>query len=183
MIPAFLSEIATLQVFLGGACSCIGRLKSCVDTFGTYVMIATFWAVLWTHQECQVYIPGMFFHLNKRVWVLWSWAPQLGKSLHSPLSDIARTALWDLLTVLFHCSPVQERYLLLPCAGGGRLPCRAAQSPSSSTARQGVWNELCAVHVAGLFLVLSNLGWRVLLLKTSFLLHIVKIKTSLQPPS
>lgn len=53
-------------------------------------------------QECQVYIPELCFHLNKKEpGVLWSWAPHLGSiawSLLCTLSNTLRMApVWNVL--------------------------------------------------------------------------------------
>lgn len=141
------------------------------------------------HQEWQVYIPEMFSHLNRKEPGMnpLEWSPSFRQywSLLSTPSNILRVALWELLPV--HFTTVHRRFPSQPCPPCWEwwdCPGRADQSPSSNcAARQGMWIVLCAAHETGQFLVLSKPGWRVFLLKTAFLLHVVKIKTSLQPPS
>lgn len=149
-------------------------------------MVPAFWAVLLTCQECQVY---MFFQLNKKKlgMNLLELSPSFGQywSLLSTLSNTLRIA--PVGAAHCPCTPVHEEIPLPampPVSGVAGLPWQSWSEPQQSyTARQGLWNVPCAGHGAGQFLVLSNLGWRVLLLKSAFLLHVVRIKTSLQPPS
>lgn len=61
VIPAFLSKIPILQVFLDVAGSHIERLKSYVGAFSTHIKL---WYPLSELQECQVYMPEMFLHLT-----------------------------------------------------------------------------------------------------------------------
>lgn len=147
MIPAFLSEIATLPVFLGVACSYTGMLKSCVDTFRTYIKL---WCPLselciWCIRNAKfISLKHFSTWIGKSLgWILWS------SGSISPCFLLSLTfsglPLWELLTVLAHCTTVHEDIPLPampPVLGVVELPW---QSWSAVATQQGRVCEMCFV--------------------------------------
>lgn len=127
-MPAFLPEIATLQVFFGVVCSYIGWLKSCVDTFGICIKL---WYPLselciWCIRNDKFISLKCFPTLIEKSlgWILWSGAPHLGS-----------IGPCFLLPLTFSGLPCGSCSLsILPLSTGDSPPSRVPRAGSGGTA-------------------------------------------------